>query len=111
MDNFGFKELGVMAVVFVPFMFLLKWVLQEVSAILKRECEERKAWQEIINAFAVGQAQLMQEHRDFREQVGEAHKFQREEHKEMVQQQKETTSQLKEITTAIGRINGYKHEE
>jgi hypothetical protein len=45
----------------------------------------------------------MAEHRDFRESVSEAHRFQREEHKELM-------TQMKEVTLTLGRINGYKDE-
>lgn len=101
MGDIGWKELGMTAIVFIPFMFLLKWVLQEVSAILKRECEERVAWQNIISNFQISQTQLGEQHRAFMEQVSEAHRFQREEHKAMADEHQQ-------MIETLGRINGYK---
>jgi hypothetical protein len=94
MDLSWIEKLGMTGLIFVPFFFLLKWVLAEVSKILIREHEERKAWSDIIKGFQ----ECINEHtasaKTFHDQVSEAHKFQREEHKEMIM--------------ALGRINGYK---
>jgi hypothetical protein len=101
------KDLGLLGLVGL----ILYWMFTEQSRLNKQVEEERKLWmnqsntermkwQEIINNFNNCQAQLMTEHRDFRLQVGEAHKYQREEHLHMI-------DQLKEITLTLGRINGY----
>ncbi len=104
------KDLGLLGLVGL----ILKWVFTEQARInsqidserkdwMKQTDERAKRWQEIVSSFNACQSQLMAEHRDFRESVSEAHRFQREEHKELM-------TQMKEVTLTLGRINGYKDE-
>lgn len=89
------KELGIAGLIFVPFFFLLRWLLQEVKLILERETAERNLWAAIIRGFQDNISEHTLQAKVFHESVIEAHRFQREEHKEMI------------IT--LGRINGYTH--
>jgi hypothetical protein len=89
------KDLGVAGLIFVPFFFLLRWLLQEVKLILERESIERKDWQVIIRGFQDCLNSHTAQAQAFHESVAEAHRFQREEHKEMI--------------ATLGRINGYTH--
>jgi hypothetical protein len=104
------KDLGLLGLVGI----ILKWMFTEQSRIntqidterkkwMEQSDAQTKRWQEIMSNYSVCQTQMMTEHRDYREQVNEAHKFQRDEHIEMI-------GQLKEITVTLGRINGYKKE-
>jgi hypothetical protein len=89
MDLGGLKELGFAGLIFIPFFFLLKWVLEETSRILARECEERAKWLLIVQGFQ----QSITAHT---EQANSAHEKMNAEHQQMIE--------------CLGRINGYKKE-
>ena len=90
MELGGFKELGFAGLIFIPFFFLLKWVLQEISKILVRECEERAKWLSLVQGFQQG----LTEHT---EQSNSAHSQMNKEHQQMIE--------------CLGRINGYTDEK
>ena len=91
---FGFGIL-----IFIAFMFLLKWVLKQQDRILKNAEEERKVWQTLTSAFQSSIAESNQRAQANHEQNVEAHKYQREEHQKMI-------NQLDGITLTLVRLNG-----
>lgn len=82
-----FKDIGIVAVVAIPFFFLIKWIAEEFKKQLERAHEQNKYWSEIINGFQ----RCVTEHTEKAEQF---HMQVNEQHKQMIE--------------ALGRINGYK---
>jgi len=82
-----FRDIGIVAVVAIPFFFLIKWIAEEFKKQLERAHEQNKYWSEIINNFQ----KCVTEHT---EKADAFHKSVQEEHKQMIE--------------ALGRINGWK---
>ena len=77
-------QLGFGVLIFVAFMFLLKWVvayqdklLAMANNLLAQASEQNRQWQKAIDAHT---AQAI----EFHKQVTEAHGFQRTEHERMI---------------------------
>ena len=60
-------------------------------------------WQEVVD----GMTKTLNQHR---QEVKEAHQFQRNEHQKFAEQQAIQTEQMREVCDGLGRINGYKHD-
>ena len=95
------KDLGVAGLIFIPFLFLLRWVLAEMKLILEREFTERNQWAGIIRGFQDSINEHTAQAKIFSEGVVEAHRFQRAEHEKMI-------DNLDEQGKVLARINGYK---
>ena len=89
----GAAQYGMGVCIFVGFILVLKWVFDINSKVLADVSEERRHNQEIMRGFAENIKENTQAAKDFKQQVDDAHKYQREEHKEMI--------------VSLGRINGY----
>jgi len=84
-----FKDIGIVAVVAIPFFFLIKWIAEEFKKQLERAHEQNKYWSEIINSFQ----KCITEHT---EKADAFHKAVQEEHKQMIE--------------TLGRINGWTND-
>ena len=96
MDIKLIEQLGVSAVIVIPFFFLIKWIADEFKVTLAAHRDERKVWADL---FAKHQECILQHNERaaaFQERVAA-------EHSKMV-------NNLDEITKTLGRINGY-HKE
>lgn len=89
MDFTIIERFGVSAILCIPFFFLLKWLVAEVSKILERDAQERAKWLEVIQGF---QSSITAHN----EQAQHYHTKTAEEHRQMIE--------------CLGRINGYKHD-
>lgn len=95
------KDLGTAGLIFIPFFFLLRWLLQEVKLILEREVAERNQWAGIIRGFQDSINEHTLQSKTFHDSVAEAHRQQRLEHEKMI-------ANLGEQGQVLKRINGYK---
>jgi len=91
-----FVQFGMAGVIFFGFLCVLKWVFDINRALLQDMAEERKLNQEVLQKFAENINQNSLSIKEFRNEVRDGHKYQRDEHKEMID--------------ILGRINGYNHQ-
>jgi len=117
-------QLGFGGVIFLAFMFLLKWVLKTQEKILDNAKEERASGQVVISGYLKAIEQMNVQSSEFHKQVTEAHSFQRHEHEKLIEginnvcmiakQNSEVLNKIKENLDEQGkvlaRINGYKHD-
>lgn len=97
MDQFieNAVQYGMAGIIFIGFIFVLKWVFDINSKLLSDMADERRMQMEVRQQFAENIKEISQISKDFHNEVRDAHKFQREEHKQMIE--------------TLGRINGYSH--
>lgn len=97
MDFKLFEQLGISAVIVIPFFFLVKWIADQFKDTLNSHRAERQLWADL---FAKHQECIMQHNersQAFQERVAS-------EHTKMV-------GNLDEISKTLGRINGYTHDK
>jgi hypothetical protein len=116
-------QFGVAGLIFIAFMFLLKWVLKTQDKILTDAKEERGTHLELLRGFTRILETIMATSQNFQQQVTEAHGYQRAEHKEIMENQTKTCANLIELNKTceelldgareqskiLMRINGEKH--
>lgn len=117
-------QVGFGGIIFVAFMFLLRWVLKTQEIILTNAKDERAASQIVIQGYLKVLEQMSIQSNEFHKQVTEAHNYQRNEHEKMLeglnnvcittQQHRECLekikSNLEEQGKVLVRINGLRHE-
>ena len=115
-------QFGIGGLIFLAFMFLLRWVLKTQEKILIDARDERQSWQTIISTHQTNLTSLNNAQREIISQMSEAHRYQRDEHKEMIDNLKGICMTVKEIQDltqnscqiltehgkTLARINGYK---
>lgn len=119
-----FTQLGFGSIIFVAFMFLLKWVLKTQEKILDNSKEERATSLIVVQGFLKTLEQISIQSNEFHKQVTEAHAYQRNEHEKMLEglnnlctntQQNsiclnKIQDNLQEQGKILSRINGYQHD-
>lgn len=114
-------QFGIAGLLFVAFMFLLKWVLKTQDKILADAKEERTTWQNVISNYQAAITQISVQSSEFHKQVSDAHTFQRGEHEKIInglntvcinaQKHTDVLDQIKENLEEQGqvllRINGH----
>lgn len=124
-------QFGFAGLIFIAFMFLLKWVLKHQDNILASQLKilddsktERANWQTIMIGYQKTIEQTSAQASEFHKQVTEAHNYQREEHAKTleglntlcitVRESKDCLNQIKENLgeqgKVLARINGFKNE-
>jgi hypothetical protein len=117
-------QLGFGGVIFVAFMFLLKWVLKTQDKVLDNSKEERATSQLVVQGFLKTLEQMNIQSSESHKQVTEAHNYQRAEHEKLMESLSEvcfTSKQnsdclekiknnLDEQGKVLVRINGFKHD-
>jgi hypothetical protein len=103
MDYQIYKELGILAVVIVPFFFLVKWIADEFRVTLCAHREERRIWGELYAAHQKAIVEHNERAKSFQEHV-------QLEHEKMISNLEKACLQHQEMILTLGRINGYKHE-
>ena len=127
MEGFSIPEIitqfGFAGLIFVAFMFLLKWVLRTQETVLADAKEERASWQTIMSNYQRSLEATSIQAAEFHKQVTEAHGYQREEHGKVLeglsklcvvaQTNSDCLTKIKdnlaEQGQALARINGFKH--
>ena len=93
---------------FISCVFLLRWILKQQEKILDQARDERIHWQSTISSLQ----QSIEDHTStsiaFREQVHQAHKYQREEHKGLMDLNYTISKELAQASIILSRINGSK---
>jgi len=105
-----FRDIGIVAVVAIPFFFLIKWIAEEFKKQLERAHEQNKYWSEIINGFQKCITEHTEQAREFHQTIKETHEYQRGEHEKLAANQESVCRSLVEVEKALGRLNGYKRE-
>jgi hypothetical protein len=117
-------QFGFAGLIFVAFMFLLKWVLKQQETILEDSKAEREISNKTIQTFQISIAELSATNKDSHDAIGEAHKYQRDEHIKMMEGLNNITNaatnntnclekikeNLQEQGNILVRINGFKKE-
>ena len=117
-------QLGFGGVIFVAFMFLLKWVLKTQDKVLDNSKEERVTNQLVVQGFLKQLEQMNIQSSESHKQTTEAHNYQRGEHEKfmdemsnvifMTKQNSDCLIKIKDNLDEQGkvllRINGYKHD-
>ena len=115
-------QFGFAGLIFIAFMFLLKWVLKTQEKILTDAKEERASWQTVMNNFQKNIETTSVQASEFHKQVTEAHSYQREEHNKILEGLNNVCNGIKGHTDCLdkmkenleeqgktlARINGYK---
>lgn len=105
-----FTEYGI---AIVGLFFITKFLAWLIKYILERNKEKEDCYIKIMTGdlkeLAEAMSLLTKTVNDFSSNVGEAHKYQREEHIKFGEGQIKTNEILNGIAEAVGRINGYKH--
>ena len=92
--------------IFVAFMFLLKWVLKHQEKILEDAKEERINWQDIVGKISKEIETHTNHAKEFQNYVKEAHRYQREEHKEICTMCNHISTGIKEAVILLKAMNG-----
>jgi hypothetical protein len=106
----AFTEYGI---ALVGLVFVSKFLMWLIKYILERNKEKEDCYIKMMTGdlknLAEAMVVLTKTVNDFSDNVGEAHKYQREEHVKFGEGQVKTNEILNGIAEAVGRINGYKH--
>jgi len=104
-------QLGFGGVVFVAFMFLLKWVLKTQEKILDNSKQERDTSQSVVQGFLKTLEQMNIQFNESHKQVTEAHNYQRSEHEKMIESLNNVCMYTKQNSDCLEKIKDNLEEQ